>query len=83
MPVWTLVLAVLAGLVIMLVTMAVNGFALGFILRWFRPVCGRKWINEFFMVVCVVVSVCWNSALWLGVPVFGVSLKPLLRVFYG
>ena len=80
---WTLALAALAVMVVGVVTMVVNGVAFAFILRWFPPVWGRKWVSVCFFVVCVTVALCWNMMLWLGVPAFGVSLKPLVRLFYG
>lgn len=79
---WTLVLSALAFLVVGLVTMAVNGLAFAFILRWFPPVRGRRWISVVFFVVCVMVAFYWNMMLWLGIPAFGVSLKPMVtRLF--
>ena len=76
---WTLVLAALVSLVVVLVTMAVNVVAAGFILGWF-PVWRRKWIYVVFSLVCVAVAIYWSMMLWLGITAFGVAIKPLDRI---
>ena len=71
MPVWTLALSVLVGFVVVLVTMAVNGVVVAFLLRWFQGGGGDKSGFTGFASCCAYV---WRL---IGMRCCGWGFRPL------